>query len=137
MTTAFQANAFQRVTLAFQIDTTPTPPTDMVGTDPMAGSPGIQWVSMEDVERLRKAFRRRETVQEADYDERAAVRQIMDEVIRGPAPIAARGPSMPLVEPPQEAFDPEAWRIILAELRDIQARAQDEDDIEVLLLTMH
>lgn len=145
MTTAFQANAFQSVTLAFQIDgTPPPPPNDMIGTDPVAGSPGIQWVSMEDADRFRALVKRRDEIRAEEWDERAEVRQLMDEVIAGPVARPTRDESVPLVTPPQAGIDMGTWRLMLEELRDIQRRrdaarraAEDEDDVEMLLMTMH
>lgn len=132
MTTAFQSNAFQNN--AFQIDA--QGPAPRVLTDGWGG-PGIQWVSLEDAERLREVHRRRDKRLISQVEERAEVRRIMDEVIAGPKPVEARTDSVPLVEPPQEGFDPAAWAGILDELRDIRRRQQDEDDVDVMLLTMH
>ncbi len=148
--TAFQANAFQTVVLAFQIGDVPppTPPSDMVGTDGHGASPGIQWVSMEVAHALRRRLEHRR------YDtaeERASVRRQIDEVIAGPPPLVladvelvpilpapvSRAPEM-IAAAMQAELDRRTRKLILDEIRRIQAeREQDEDDVEVLLLTMH
>lgn len=138
MATAFQPNAFQSSPLAFQIFV--PNPTDMVGTEGHGASPGIQWVSMEDADRFRALVRKRDRLREDEWDERAEVRRLMDEVIAGPAPAPDRSASVPLVAPPQDGIDVTTWQLMLDELRAIQAEQADEDDIETILLhmaTMH
>ncbi len=151
VTRGYAIGSIPLVTLRGYISNTVTPvtPSDYRGSDPAAGSPGIQWVTLDDVCRFRDLAKGMEDRRCTENEARGEVRRLLDEVLAGPPPVedavelaavVATTPSLPAAWGVETGLDAGTRKLIRETLRDIErerAEAEDEDDVEVLLLTMH
>lgn len=150
VTRGYAIGSIPLVTLRGYISSTVSPvtPSDYRGSDPAAGSPGIQWVTLDNICRFRDLAKGMEDRRCTENEARGEVRKLLDEVLAGPPPaeesvslVEAVAPSPVLPAAWAETgLDANTRKLIRETLRDIErdrAAAEDEDDVEVLLLTMH